>query len=295
MKADLVAAMLTVRPDGRVLVLQRPEGTWDPPGGRLARGETFEAGAVRELFEETGLLAAPERPVASWVGGSPVGRLAAVTFIGRVAGGEVRLSDEHLGFKWVTPGEWVDLHSWWSRENRLRVDRHVRALLAPDDGLPEPPETPKPRLGAPPVEANLGAGSVLVDFGGDEPRALLLRRRKPPVGLWENPGGMLEEGEDFLGCARRETLEETGLDAEPEAVWWCRVEPWRGPGDRELYAGVGFVSRYAGGEVLLEEAAHDEALWATEREWRSLKTWYTPGESDVLWRRISELRTESEA
>ena len=43
-------------------------------------------------------------------------------------------------------------------------------------------------------------------IGTDEPRALLMRRRKPPVGLWENPGGILEAGEDFEGCARREAL-----------------------------------------------------------------------------------------
>ena len=49
----------------------------------------------------------------------------------------------------------------------------------------------------------------------DEPRVLLLKRLKPPAGLWENPGGMLEPGEDFATCARRETFEETGLDAEP--------------------------------------------------------------------------------
>ncbi len=93
---------------------------------------------------------------------------------------------------------------------------------------------------------------MLVDLEGAEPRALLLRRRKPPVGLWENPGGMLEEGEDFEACARRELYEETGSGPRSRGAWWARVEPWRGPEDPELYAGVGFLARHPGGEVRTE-------------------------------------------
>ena len=94
---------------------------------------------------------------------------------------------------------------------------------------------------------------------------------------------MLEPREDFAICARRETFEETGFDAEPEAVWWARVEPWRAPDDPELYAGVGFLARYSGSQVRLESSAHDAYLWATEEEWRGLNTWYTKEESDALW------------
>lgn len=291
-RADLVSVMLPVRDDGKMLLLQRPEGTWDPPGGRLASGETFEDGAIRELYEETGLLAAPERMLATWIGGAGGRKLAAVTYIGRVGGevgDEVRLSEEHLGSRWATPSEWLDLRSWWSVENRRRAATAINRL--PKDGLPAPPPPPKVRPNSSPVEASLGAGSVLVDdIGGGEPRALLLRRRKPPAGLWENPGGMLESGEDFIECARRETFEETGITAEPESPWWAKVEPWRNPDDPELYAGVGFISWYPGGEIKPEASAHDAHLWATEKEWRSLKTWYTPGESDTLWEAIREMR-----
>ncbi|CAN5613360.1 MAG: NUDIX hydrolase [Actinomycetota bacterium] len=284
-RADLVSVMLPVREDGKVLLLQRPEGTWDPPGGRLASGETFEDGVIRELYEETGLLAAPERMLATWVGEAGGKKLAAVTYIGRVGGAdnEVRLSDEHLGSRWATPSEWLDLQSWWSVENRRRAAAAINRL--PKGGLPAPPP-PKVRPDSPPVEAMLGAGSVLVDMDGGEPRALLLRRWKPPTGLWENPGGTLEEGEGFIGCARRETFEETGIEAEPESPWWAKVEPWRSPDDPELYAGVGFISRYPGGEIKPEKSAHDDHFWATEAEWRSLRTWYTEKESDTLWKAI---------
>jgi 8-oxo-dGTP pyrophosphatase MutT (NUDIX family) len=100
---------------------------------------------------------------------------------------------------------------------------------------------------------------------------------------------MLEAGEDFVACAVRELYEETGVRAEVEEAWWARVEPWQGPDDPELYAGVGFLTRHPGGEVWPEEAAHDAFRWATETEWRSLRTWYTKEESDVLWNAVKGL------
>ena len=287
-KADLVSGILPVRPNGRLLLLQRPTGTWEPPAGRLAPGESFEMGAIREVYEETGLLIAPQRLLATWVGGKPGGGLlASATYASRISvdDQEIWLSEEHLGYRWVTLEEWLALPSWWSPENILRVAGPVDAL--PEKALPEPPPPALPRPGV--VEANLGAGMVVVDLRGGDPRALLMRRRKPPIGLWENPGGMLEPGEDFALCARRETFEETGLDAEPEVVWWARVEPWRAPDDPELYAGIGFLARYPGGEVQLEDSAHDAYLWATEEEWCNLNTWYTEEESNTLWDAIREM------
>jgi 8-oxo-dGTP diphosphatase len=289
-RADLVSGVLPVRPDGKMLLLQRPTGTWEPPAGRLAPGEGFEVGAVREVYEETGLLITPQRLLATWVGERPGGGLlASATYASRVSSErEVRLSDEHLGYRWVTLDEWLGLPSWWSRENILHVAGPIGTL--PSRPSPEPPPPAPLRPGV--ISANLGAGMVVVDPGSSpdnsEARALLMRRRKPPVGLWENPGGMLEPGEDFARCARREALEETGLDLEPEVAWWARVEPWRTPDDPELYAGVGFLAWYPDGEVRLEDSTHDAYIWATEEEWRSLETWYTGKESDALWEIVRE-------
>lgn len=274
-----------------MLLLLRHSGTWDPPAGRLAPGESFERGAIREVQEETGLLVAPQRLLATWVGNRPSGGLlASATYVSKVSGDDsIRLSDEHLEYRWVTRDEWIELPSWWSRENILNVADAVSTL--PKEPLPEPPPPPLAPSGPGVVNANLGAGTVVVDVRKDEPRALLMRRRKPPVGLWENPGGMLEPGEDFVDCARRETFEETGLDVEPETLWWVRVEPWRFPGDPELYAGVGFLARHPGGEVRLEDSAHDSYVWVTEEEWRGMNTWYTGEDSDALWEAVGRMRS----
>ena len=272
-----------------MLLLQRPAGTWEPPAGRLQPGESFEEGAVRELYEETGILVSPQRIIATWVGEAPSGRrLASVTYAGRTGGDEVRLSDEHLDHRWVTLEEWMSLPSWWSHENIQHIAGPVEAVVGAVREPPLPPPLPRDNTGV--VQANLGAGAVLVELEDAEPRALLLRRRKPPVGLWENPGGMLEEGEDFETCASRELYEETGVRAEIEDAWWAKVEPWRTRDDPELYAGVGFLARHQGVEIDPETTAHDASLWVTETGWRSLRTWYTEQESDVLWKAVREMQ-----
>ena len=49
---------MVVAEDGRVLVLDRIKTDWPGltfPGGRVEKGESFAASAIREIYEETGL------------------------------------------------------------------------------------------------------------------------------------------------------------------------------------------------------------------------------------------------
>lgn len=63
-----------------------------------------------------------------------------------------------------------------------------------------------------PVRPLVGIGVVMLKPGA----VLLVRRAKPPsVGQWSLPGGAQELGETAEEAARRELLEETGLDAGP--------------------------------------------------------------------------------
>ena len=56
----VVAAVVLVDADGRVLLAQRPAGKsmaglWEFPGGKVGSGETPEAALIRELAEELGI------------------------------------------------------------------------------------------------------------------------------------------------------------------------------------------------------------------------------------------------
>jgi len=62
------------------------------------------------------------------------------------------------------------------------------------------------------------AAAVLVEREADdaaEPSVLLLRRAvEPGLGAWDLPAGYLDPGESFEQAARRETLEEAGIEVE---------------------------------------------------------------------------------
>lgn len=62
------------------------------------------------------------------------------------------------------------------------------------------------------------AAAVLLERtaeNGDDPEILLLRRAvEPGLGAWDLPAGYLDPGESFEMAARRETLEESGIEIE---------------------------------------------------------------------------------
>lgn len=67
-----VAAGMIVRPDGKVLLGQRPEGKpwagwWELPGGKLEPGETPLQALARELHEELGITVKQARPWVQYV------------------------------------------------------------------------------------------------------------------------------------------------------------------------------------------------------------------------------------
>jgi len=96
---------------GKVLVLQRAAnsknhaGLWEFPGGKTDPGESFDQALLREVNEETGVEVVLEHVVGA--GSSELaGKTIAYLFMeARLVAGEVRLSEEHEAFRWVTLAE----------------------------------------------------------------------------------------------------------------------------------------------------------------------------------------------
>ncbi len=109
----------------------------------------------------------------------------------------------------------------------------------------------------------------------DEAGRVLLQRRGDD-GLWGEPGGALEPGEDFLTGARRELLEETGLDCPdlaliplPDGLQSGPELFHRYPNGHEIYI-VGMRARGTLPASVLLDAQPDDSGETLELRWFDL-------------------------
>ncbi|AIQ11508.1 (deoxy)nucleoside triphosphate pyrophosphohydrolase [Paenibacillus durus] len=96
-----------------------------------------------------------------------------------------------------------------------------------------------------------------------EGRVLIARRRegKSQAGLWEFPGGKIEDGEDVSACLRRELTEEMGIDIFPYEYFGVNEHSYGGGLHIRL---VAWKAEYRGGEIVLTD--HDDCRWETPDE-----------------------------
>lgn len=84
------------------------------------------------------------------------------------------------------------------------------------------------------------------------PGLVLIRRGHEPLG-WAIPGGFVDAGETVEEAARREALEETGLEVELEELLYVYSEPARDP--RRHTMSVVFTALAEGVPVGMDDAA----------------------------------------
>lgn len=105
------ATGIAVFNDGKLLVVKRSQnddvlgGAWELPGGGVDTGETIEQSAVRELFEETGLIV--DKVIGTFEGfdyTTPYKpQVRQVNFIVTVMSGDIQLDPaEHDEYRWIT-------------------------------------------------------------------------------------------------------------------------------------------------------------------------------------------------
>jgi ADP-ribose pyrophosphatase YjhB (NUDIX family) len=104
----------------------------------------------------------------------------------------------------------------------------------------------------------------------DDDRYLLIKRvAEPDAGLWSVPGGMVELGERAAEAAKREALEETGLDVEIVDVLGVVDKIVKGDGDRIKFhfVIVDYLAHPVGGSL---EASSDalDARWVKSEDFR---------------------------
>lgn len=89
------------------LLLHYVQGHWDLPKGHLEAGETEEQAALRELKEETGLtteiISGFREQINYTLEFDGVKIFKTVTFfVGKVDSDQVRLSNEHVNYDWLS-------------------------------------------------------------------------------------------------------------------------------------------------------------------------------------------------
>lgn len=127
----LAAGVYAMRGDD-VLMLHRAGGMmtgfWSVPGGMLDPGENPREAALRELFEEAGIVPSGPVDLVTTVHLKGYGLdILSLRFAARCEDGEVVISDEHSGFEWINPLEYRERHLSDAEVERWRASN-------PDDG-----------------------------------------------------------------------------------------------------------------------------------------------------------------
>lgn len=102
---------------------------WEIPYGRLSQHEDAQTALRRELMEEVGLSVLEPKPLTAWHiyrgdEKNAHNELIGITFVCKLKSGEVKLSDEHEEFVWISPSEAIKLI------NVRGIQKDIEALIS---------------------------------------------------------------------------------------------------------------------------------------------------------------------
>lgn len=130
MLMQIVQQAIILNRHGQILILLRPEGVWQFAGGRLEEGEKWDDGLRREVREETGITDLEIGSVLmvdnfEWQSQ----QLYSAYFLCRTDTTVVRLSQEHIEYRWLTRDDDLGQINFWHHNLRALAERVFRESL----------------------------------------------------------------------------------------------------------------------------------------------------------------------
>jgi 8-oxo-dGTP diphosphatase len=124
--------------EGKILILKRSpkedcfENMWDIPGGKIDFGETPEESLKREVKEECGIDIKVRIPVSVWTffKNNNKTQVVGISFLCNYISGDIRLSKEHVDYKWIDPKEIenFNLHKGIKKDVKA-INLQIKTLL----------------------------------------------------------------------------------------------------------------------------------------------------------------------
>lgn len=205
-------ALIEHQPSGKILLIQRAQSAdfraddWELVYGRLAQGESIEAGLRREVQEEVSITELTiVRHLSSWHvyrgDAKAENEVHGFTYHCQTKDQVVKLSHEHQAYQWLAPDQALALATEASVKDDIQqfIEFQTKAKQAH-----------KPVIGRDVI--GVGVGALIFNQEGK----ILLAQRGPlarnEAGLWEIPGGAVEYGETFEQALKREVKEELGIE-----------------------------------------------------------------------------------